>query len=312
MAKVKSLKFDSPHYQVWIDWDITQRCNYTCSYCASYNNDQPFNFKPLEEYIKALTYVKSLFSDNETIMMHFLGGEPTLYKQWPELFSWLADNRFMVQLTTNLSIPAKKYINRLSTNLSQFMIGSYHPEFANFIKFRNNVKMLHDKGFYKQSVVLGSPKYWDHIMDVFNSLSEICDTRLTKIKDEHAGGRLRISGGWIDYTEEQAKMFIDVNPQEDKYMTVVFDDGTIAHPTNSVLRYYHSSFKGMFCAVGQKRLHINSYGDVFPSACLLNFRKAIMGNIYKQNIRKPQKAITCPFEECLCGPDIRIEKWAQG
>ena len=139
MAKVKSLKFDSPHYQVWIDWDITQRCNYTCSYCASYNNDQPFNFKPLEEYIKALTYVKSLFSDNETIMMHFLGGEPTLYKQWPELFSWLADNRFMVQLTTNLSIPAKKYINRLSTNLSQFMIGSYPPEFANFIKFRNNV-----------------------------------------------------------------------------------------------------------------------------------------------------------------------------
>ena len=37
-----------------------------------------------------------------------------------------------------------------------------------------------------------------------------------------------------------------------------------------------------------------------------------MGNIYKQNIRKPQKAIICPFEECLCGPDIRIEKWAQG
>ena len=38
----------------------------------------------------------------------------------------------------------------------------------------------------------------------------------------------------------------------------------------------------------------------------------IHSNIFKQNIRKPQKAIICPFEECLCGPDIRIEKWAQG
>ena len=132
----------------------------------------------------------------------------TLYKQWPELFSWLADNRFMVQLTTNLSIPAKKYINRLSTNLSQFMIGSYHPEFANFIKFRNNVKMLYDKGFYKQSVVLGSPKHWDHIMNVFNSLSEICDTRLTKIKDEHAGGRLRNQEGGLIIRKNKQKCLL--------------------------------------------------------------------------------------------------------
>ena len=107
-------------------------------------------------------------------------------------------------------------------------------------------------------------------------------------------------------------MFVDMNPKEDKLITLEFDDGKIVHPSTQTIRYKYSNFKDMMCAVGQKRVHINSYGDVFPSACLLNFRKAIMGNIFKQNIRKPQKAIICPFEECLCGPDIRIEKWAQG
>jgi len=66
----------------------------------------------------------------------------------------------------------------------------------------------------------------------------------------------------------------------------------------------------MKCAVGRDRLHIKPSGDVFPSACLLNYEKANMGNIYKQNIVKAKNAITCPFNECLCGPDIRIEKWA--
>ena len=67
----------------------------------------------------------------------------------------------------------------------------------------------------------------------------------------------------------------------------------------------------MQCAVGKYRLHINPNGDVYPSACLANYRRAKMGNIYKKNIRKVNKAITCPFSSCLCGPDIRIEKWAQ-
>ena len=69
------------------------------------------------------------------------------------------------------------------------------------------------------------------------------------------------------------------------------------------------NFKGMNCAVGKDSIHITPNGDVYPSACLLNYRKARMGNIYKQNIIKPAGAIRCPFVACYCGPDQRIEKW---
>ena len=67
----------------------------------------------------------------------------------------------------------------------------------------------------------------------------------------------------------------------------------------------------MKCYVGKYRLHIDSNGDVFPSACLLNNRGAIMGNIFKENVRRIERPIICPFNACLCGTDIHIEKRAQ-
>ena len=70
------------------------------------------------------------------------------------------------------------------------------------------------------------------------------------------------------------------------------------------------NFKGMNCAVGKDSIHIAPNGDVYPSACLLNYRKARMGNIYRQDIIKPTSSIRCPFVACYCGPDQRIEKWA--
>jgi len=78
------------------------------------------------------------------------------------------------------------------------------------------------------------------------------------------------------------------------------------------LRTKHGlNFKGMMCAVGKERLHIKPNGDVYPSACFLNYPQTCMGNIYKENLRKVKKAVRCPFTHCYCGPDIRIEKWAQ-
>ena len=34
-----------------------------------------------------------------------------------------------------------------------------------------------------------------------------------------------------------------------------------------------------------------------------------MGNLYKQTIRKPRRPVTCPFDMCACGPDLRITKY---
>ena len=59
MKNIKHIVTTSKEYQVEVEWMITQRCNYECTYCASYNNSGDFMFKSLEEYITAFRYLSN-------------------------------------------------------------------------------------------------------------------------------------------------------------------------------------------------------------------------------------------------------------
>ena len=305
MVKVKSLEYNNPDFQVEVEWDITQRCNYSCSYCESYDNTQPFYFKSLDSYITVFSYIKEYFG-NKRIKLSFLGGEPTLYKDWPELMNWLNDNGFKPHLTTNLAVPVEKYIHRLD-NLPPFISASFHPEYADKIEFTRNIIALEKRNLLQNVNVLGLTNKWQYCVDVFNDLNKIRKTGMTRIKDEFTG-TLSISNKYIEYTEEQEKYF-KKRDQIDKFMTIELSNGDIIHPSISAIRSSNMrNFKGMKCEIGRERLHIKPNGDAYPSACMLNYPKAIMGNIYKKNLKKVSKEVICPFNLCSCAPDIRIKK----
>lgn len=306
-VKIQSLKYDNPSFQVEVEWDITQRCNYSCSYCASYNNTQPFNFKELDEYLDSFEYLSNFFG-NKTIKINFLGGEPTLFKQWVKLVNWLSENNFVIKLTTNLSVPVIQYIKVLNVGLGNFISASYHTEFADLDKFYENANYLHHAGFLHSITLLPDPKNWDYSMKCYEKLSKITTVSLNKIKNEFTDS-VGISGDFIEYSDEQLKMFNQVPRRVDENMSIIVD-GETKHPSLYEIREKYSNFKGMKCAIGRDRIHIKPNGDIYPSACLLNYPRAKMGNIFKKNIIKPKNAVICPFNECLCGPDIRIEKWA--
>lgn len=286
---------------------ITQRCNYSCSYCASYDNSQPFLFKTLEEYIKSFKYLSDYFG-NKTIRLQFLGGEPTLFKQWVKLVNWLSEYNYKPILTTNLSVPAIQYIRVLNPRLGKFIQGSFHTEFADLDSFYESAKLLNNAGFLYTIELLPHPENWEYSMKCYKKLKEVAFVNISKIKDEFSNSS-SISSGFLPYTEDQLKIFEDIPTLHDEYLTLKVDD-KIINPSFNEIKEKYSNFKGMKCAVGRERIHIKPSGDVFPSACLLNYEKAKMGNIYEQNLIKAKNAITCPFNECLCGPDIRIEKWA--
>ena len=303
---VKSLSYNNPAFQVEVDWMITQRCNYTCSYCASYDNSQPFLFRSLEKYIEAFKYLSEYFG-NKTIKLHFLGGEPTLFKQWVRLVNWLVDYNYKPIITTNLSVPAIQYVRVLNPNLGKFINASFHTEYADLDSFYNNVKILNSAGFLYSLDLLPHPDNWEYSMKCYEKLKEVFFVNMVKIKDEMSTNS--ISSGFLNYSEDQLEILDNTPKLHDEYLSLKIDD-KIINPSTYEIREKYSNFKGMNCAVGRDRIHIKASGDVFPSACLLNYEKAKMGNIYEQNIVKAKNAITCPFNECLCGPDIRIEKWA--
>jgi len=288
MKNIKHIATTSEEYQIEVEWMITQRCNYECTYCASYNNSGDFMFKSLEEYITAFRYLSNHFG-NKTIKLSFLGGEPMLYKQWPELVNYIAELNYLPKITTNLSIPVKSYINKLNKNLGKFIVASWHPEYATN-EFMNNVQLLNDSNFIRSVSVSAPQEYWNEAMEVLKILKIKYGEKfvhLTRIKDEDSQG-LSITDKLIDYTPEQEKYFtfhrdypVEIKITDINNKTTIYDK-IDAHSIN---------FKGMNCAVGKDSIHITPNGDVYPSACLLNYRKARMGNIYKQNIIKPASSL---------------------
>ena len=235
---------------------ITQRCNYTCSYCASYDNSQPFLFRSLEKYIEAFKYLSEYFG-NKTIKLHFLGGEPTLFKQWVRLVNWLVDYNYKPIITTNLSVPAIQYVRVLNPNLGKFINASFHTEYADLDSFYNNVKILNSAGFLYSLDLLPHPDNWEYSMKCYEKLKEVFFVNMVKIKDEMSTNS--ISSGFLNYSEDQLEILDNTPKLHDEYLSLKIDD-KIINPSTYEIREKYSNFKGMNCAVGRDRIHIKTSG----------------------------------------------------
>lgn len=306
-SSIKALQTNFFDYQFEIEWELTERCNYSCSYCASYDNSVPTYFKSTEEYKQAVLYLKK-YINNKKAKINFLGGEPTLNKNWVDLVKILSDEDFVCRLTTNLSIHPKKYIEKLE-GISRFIITSFHPEFESPDPFVEKIKILENAKLLHSVSVMADKTNWNTVVEVYDKLKNIVDDcALVKITDEHSSDS-SISSGYVNYSEEQLRQISETISSTKRDYEIVVDGHS--HTVDSLRDVTDLNFKGMMCAVGKERLHIKPNGDVYPSACFLNYPQTRMGNVYKENLRKVKKAVKCPFSHCFCGPDIRIEKWAQ-
>ena len=291
-------------FDVEIDWLLTQRCNYSCSYCGSYDNSQEVLFKSLEDYEEAFSFVKSHFG-NYRGRISLLGGEPTLYKKWVELVNILDKLNFKLKITTNLAVPVEKYVNRLNKSLGKFIIGSFHAEFSDPDNFIKNVRKLNKEGFLLGTSIMALPSHWDVVKYTYSKLKDVAN--LDMIYSENSTS-VQLAEDYIDYTDTQLNLIKQSNMNQGDYK--LFLDKN-EYDLKKLKHEHGVNFKGWKCKVGQKKIHITPNGDVYPSACLLNYRRAKMGNIYKKEMIKPVNPIDCPFTMCPCGSDIRIEKWAQ-
>ena len=313
-TELESVVTTFSEYQVEIEWDLTMRCNYSCSYCVSYNNEGPTHFQSLDQYKEALEYLKT-YLGNKIARVDLLGGEPMLYKDWDSLLNIIYDLNFTPKIITNLSIPKKTLEKKIARLIPKNCIDvSWHPQFVDEKQLLSKIKLIHESGHLKSVSILGDLRYWDKVLSARKSVDFLDAAEISYIKDE-APAKNTIATELIKYTEEQNKIIKDscAKKPDMKYTTkVIYTDGK--EKTFSTITEFFSNgitnFKGMKCEVGQLRLHIKPTGDVFPSACLLNYPKAKMGNIYKRDLVKPVNPIKCPFSFCACGPDLRINKYA--
>jgi hypothetical protein len=139
---------DRPLFNV--SWILGRFCNYNCSYCWPYARSDKLDYQTLEVYKATVDEIKRQAGLNGFTEFHwsFSGGEPTAYKQLPDLVKHLDETKSTYQsvhMTTNLS-PGSKWWNTWCTNTAllqrRSITASYHAEFAREQEFGDKCLQL--------------------------------------------------------------------------------------------------------------------------------------------------------------------------
>jgi hypothetical protein len=140
-----------------VSWILGRFCNYNCSYCWPYARSDRVDHKSIEVYKNTVDEIKRQARQNGFNQFHwsFSGGEPTAYKQLPDLVRHLDDDRQTsyqsIHMTTNLSPGSKwwKNFSDITAGLQRRSItASYHAEYAKEQEFGDKCLQLVYEGVY--------------------------------------------------------------------------------------------------------------------------------------------------------------------
>lgn len=128
---------------IQIEWMISKRCNFDCSYCPPIWHDKTSKDLSLEELKNAWLKIIHItqHKQDQKIHLSILGGEPTLNKNLLTFLKWIKENYNhrvdSIGLITNGSASNALYIELVK--YCNWITFSTHSEFMNERKFFLNV-----------------------------------------------------------------------------------------------------------------------------------------------------------------------------
>ena len=214
-------------------WILGRFCNYKCSYCWPYARTDAVDHQPLEVYKRAVDEIKTQARQNGFDQFHwsFSGGEPTAYKQLPELIKHLdeQDSTYQsIHMTTNLSPGSKWWKGWCSaTELLQrrSITASYHHEFAKEQEFGDKCLQLMSEGVYVTVNQVMVPEIFDELYARLERFASRGINVTLKPQSDQTASNI-VSG----YTAEQIAILQEGFPQqsngEDTYQIALYENDT--------------------------------------------------------------------------------------
>ena len=166
-----------------LDWEITMRCNLSCSYCGNklYGGRlDGSRHPPLEECLQTIDfmyeyvdlYIQQKASWGKSVVMNVYGGESLFHPDIEEIHKAIKDRHqgydweLIVTTTTNLII-GKNLLSRIIPNIDEFTT-SYHSESTDKQKqiFRDNLLTIKESGKRLKFIVMMNPLHWDDALSI--------------------------------------------------------------------------------------------------------------------------------------------------
>ena len=295
--------------------ELTNKCNYRCSYCDPHSHLG----SNVLDYEDILWYIDKLIeNDNtKTYNIRLYGGEPIFYPYIDILLEELYNRGVTQHFVTNASRPVKWWIKA-----QQFLSGciiSVHMQYAKIQHIINVCKTFDtDKPVYVQALV--DPLNWNVSIDNATKMhNELIDFKniivIRKVVDSDRNDDYEGV-----YTHEQKDFLLNWDKHFPDNKDWNLDNNIVAGPLywkiNGIEKEYiraeakltgKDNFFGWLCNAGIDGTIIDSYGEVYKSACTKN--ESSIGNIKKRKVNTPVKGIICDKNVCNCLTDLQFRKF---
>jgi len=271
--------------QPFIEFHITEKCNYRCEYCVQGKGQENFKYKvghASDDVIRA--FLELLNSLEEPYEIKLIGGEPLVHPKFFEIVEEVAKTGNKINFGTNFSFPLESYKKIVDICQDQFcqIVSTLHlsqvkdvDEFINKAFEFNNYKHK-DTNFVVTSVIT------EERFEKQKEIKKRLDTLGVKFSPQH----LKEGGRFVEYLEEIKRFMNEMQPE--------------TSPLNQIKG---KNFYGTICYTGYKFFNIYWDGNVYR--CYNKQKNDIhkLGNIADGTFKPYKCPVPCLSESCGCvGP----------
>ena len=297
---------DRPLFNV--SWILGRFCNYKCSYCWPYARSDKLDYQPLDVYKHTIDEIKRQARQNGFTEFHwsFSGGEPTAYKQLPELIKHIEQDLVSpyqsIHMTTNLSPGSnwwKSWATATSTLQRRSITASYHAEFAKEQEFGDKcLQLMYENVHVTVNQVMVPEKFFETL--------ERCE-RLRKrginvtLKPQSNDTATALVDG---YTTEMIDIMKDEFEQQQEYQ-IRLTDGVQDYYIDQAERFNalgFNRFTNWHCNAGYQSVIIRGTEVKRSYSCF----DQPLGTLEKFELfKEPQRCVT---PTCVSSADSKIPK----
>jgi MoaA/NifB/PqqE/SkfB family radical SAM enzyme len=321
MNKIVKIESNTPKDYLRIELFLSNLCNYKCWYCFPGYNEGTVMWPELELLTKNLAHLINYYritQNKKTILLHIIGGEPTLWKNFGEFVKIMkTEHNCLISISTNGS-RTYRWWDEYGHYLDHIMFSCHHErvDTDHIIKV---LDLLYSKDVNITAMVLMDPSAWEKCVSITEKLKtsqyDWSVVAIEVLTDTHS------------YTEDQKKFFEQADkrlPNLDYWYrtnkrptvnpTVFFDNGEnqeVNHNWISInnLNYFYN----WECSIGIETFFIDTNGDIRGGCGQNLYNLDFRYNIYDTDFEKKFKPTIVPVicknaNACSCQPETNASK----
>jgi len=302
-----------------ITWQVSDVCNYKCSYCNPGNYSANSRNLNTDHYIKIVGQMIEHFraSGYQLFKFFFSGGEPTLWPPFLDICRFIRSEipNATLAVNTNFSRPLSWW--KEHGHLFDDIVASFHVEFADREKYLKNAEYMQYQLNYFACRMLMHDERFQEVVE----FADVLKSKLDNCVVEYAGlfEHLSPHSEMHFYKDDWKRAFLEKNsyfqksevefsrlrPYNPAANYEIYEDlSTEGLNATRLIGRGANSFKGWKCWINDS-VFISPNGDVKLASC---DAARNVGNIHDEALQFPKSAVICPLSQCGCGTDINIRK----